>query len=62
MTHNRKLAAVLVATLSTASCAGIDQNGQLVEDQLGAGPVEVNSTTIGAALLLALLVAVSVSN
>ena len=62
MTHNRKLAAALAATLATASCAGLEQSGFAAEEEFGAAPAQANSTTIGAALLLALLVAVSFSN
>ena len=58
MTRNLKLAAVLAATLATASCATLDQGGFAAEQEFRQAPPQVNATTLGAALLLALLVAV----
>ena len=58
MMHNLKLAAALAATLATASCATMDQGGFAAEQEFRQAPPEVNTTTIGAAILLALLATV----
>jgi hypothetical protein len=55
MTRNLKLAAVLAATLATASCASLDQGGFAAEQEFRQAPPQVNATTLGAALLLAVV-------
>jgi hypothetical protein len=63
MTRNWKPAAALFAALALASCSGTGTPGQFgAEDEFGAAPAQFDSNTVGAAILLALLVVVSVSN
>lgn len=59
MTRNLKLAATVAAALATASCSTLDQSGFQAEQEFAHSPYELSPTTLGAALLLALLVAVA---
>ncbi len=58
MIRSWKFAAVLAAAMAVTSCAGAGYQGA-PDDQAGIAPVEVDTTMIGALVLLGLLAAVA---